>query len=118
MKPGTIRPSGWWSTGVPGSSVAVLTLQDGRWLMLYNDTELGRHQLLLALSEDEGETWAHKRYLDKAAPSSGSSYGYPTIIQAKNGTIHVSYTYKTMNDKGIQVKSIKHAAFDPDWVKE
>ena len=102
----------------PGSSLAVLTLQDGRWIMVLNDTILGRHQLLVMMSEDEGKTWKHKRYLDKAEFKSGNSYEYPTIIQAKNGTIHVSYTYKEKDTEGTQIKSIKHAAFDTDWVKE
>ena len=101
----------------PGSSLAALTLADGRWLMLLNDTERGRHQLLLILSDDDGKTWSHSRYLDKAEKDSGGSYEYPTIMQAKDGKVHVSYTYKEkVGDK--QLKSIKHAAFDVDWVKE
>jgi len=101
----------------PGSSLAAVTIKDGRWLMLLNDTERGRHQLLLMLSDDDGKTWSHQRYLDKAEMGSGGSYEYPTIMQARNGKIHVSYTYKEkVGNK--QLKSIKHAAFDVDWVKE
>ena len=85
--------------------------------MLLNDTERGRHQLLLMMSEDDGKTWAHQRYLDKATMDSGGSYEYPTIMQAKNGKVHVSYTYKEKVD-AKQLKSIKHAAFDAEWVKE
>jgi predicted neuraminidase len=96
----------------PGSSLAVVALRDGRWVLVYNDTESGRHRLAVALSEDEGETWPWKRYLDAAEPSAGS-FSYPTAIEGKDGRIHVTYSHR---DEGGA--SIKHAAFEPDWVRE
>jgi predicted neuraminidase len=92
----------------PGSSLAVVTLRDGRWALVYNDTEDGRHQLAVALSEDEGETWPWKRYLDKAEANAGS-FSYPTAFEAKDGRVHVTYSYRVEGGAAI-----KHAAFDPD----
>src|SRR5690606_34926514 len=49
-----------WSTAPatelpnPGSSVAVVVLADGRWAMVYNDTETSRATMVLAVSTDEG----------------------------------------------------------------
>jgi predicted neuraminidase len=95
----------------PGSSLAITTLADGRWVLVYNDTESGRHQLAVALSEDEGTTWPWKRYLDKSDARNGS-YSYPTLIQASDGTLHATYSFK---ESGA---AIKHKSFSVDWIKK
>jgi len=95
----------------PGSSLAITTLDNGHWALLYNDTESGRHQLVIALSEDEGKTWPWKRYLDKSKPREGS-YSYPTLIQASDGTLHATYSFKTNG------AAIKHKTFSVDWIKK
>jgi len=94
----------------PSSSLAVINLADGRWLMVLNDTEDGRHQLAVVVSEDEGRTWKGKKYLDKSPPREGS-YAYPTAIQAGNGRVHVTYSHSANAGK-----SIKHVEFDPAWL--
>ncbi|MBI3118267.1 MAG: exo-alpha-sialidase [Candidatus Hydrogenedentes bacterium] len=94
----------------PSSTAAVCALSDGRWVMACNDTENGRHQLAMLLSEDEGATWPAKRYLEKSEPGK-AGYAYPTVIQARDGMIHVSYSYSV--DEG---KCIKHAAFNAEWI--
>ena len=94
----------------PGSSLAVLNLADGRWLMVLNDTEDGRHQIAALVSDDEGRTWKGKKYLDQSAPHEGG-YGYPTAIQSRNGRVHVTYTHSVNAGK-----SIKHVEFDPAWL--
>jgi predicted neuraminidase len=96
----------------PGSSLEVIRLKDGRWVMIFNDTESGRHQLALALSEDEGQTWPHKRYLEKASSPREGGFAYPSIIQAADGRLHATYTHSVSDGK-----SIKHVAVDPEWIK-
>jgi len=94
----------------PGSSLALVKLSDGRWLMVLNDTQEGRHQLAAIASADEGRTWAEKKYLDKS-PAGQSEFSYPTAIQARNGRVHVTYTHRVKDGK-----SIKHVEFDPAWL--
>lgn len=94
----------------PGASVAAVNLADGRWAFVYNDTEDGRHSLAVALSDDEGASWKWTRHLDRSEPRKGS-YAYPTAMQGRDGRIHVSYTHSAEDGK-----SIKHAAFTPDWI--
>ncbi|MEZ5404320.1 MAG: sialidase family protein [Bryobacteraceae bacterium] len=94
----------------PGAGAEVITLRDGNWALIYNDTEKGRHSLAVAISDDEGATWKWKRHLEN---TEGGSYHYPSLIQAKDGTLHASYSYF---DKAG--KSIKHAHFNLDWVKQ
>ncbi|HEY2018581.1 MAG TPA: sialidase family protein [Bryobacteraceae bacterium] len=97
----------------PGTSLEAVRLRNGHWIMVYNDLERGRYSLVAAVSEDEGTTWKWKRHLDgsPAAPNS-NQYHYPSVIQAKDGSIHVTYSYFVAAGKAI-----KHARFDEEWVK-
>lgn len=113
---------GWTWTEVPldipnaGSSVAVLRLASGNWLLLVNDDPSGRHQLSLYLSTDEGETWTRKRFLERMDPAQGKcTASYPTVIQSADGRIHCTYTH--MNEAEFTGKSIHHASFTEAWVE-
>lgn len=94
----------------PGSSLEVITLRDGRWALVSNDTENGRHRLSLALSSDEGETWTEARALESAPPGS-ASYSYPSLIQTGDGRLHLTYSYA-----GPDGESIRHASLDAAWI--
>jgi predicted neuraminidase len=108
----------------PGSGAEIISLRNGRWALISNDTERGRHSLAVQISDDEGRTWKWKRHLesDEPGPEAGS-YHYPTLIQAKDGTLHASYSYhlgkkdlpKDANGRAA-AKSIKHAHFNEAWV--
>ncbi|MCA9412544.1 MAG: exo-alpha-sialidase [Candidatus Omnitrophica bacterium] len=98
-----------------GASVAALALESGNWILAVNDVPDGRHQLSLYLSEDEGETWIRKRYLEKLDPEKGNvTASYPTLIQAADGMVHATYTY--VNEEEAKGKAIKHAWFNEDWI--
>ncbi len=90
----------------PGSSVEAIALKDGSWLLVCNDTEKGRHQLTAYLSHNEGTTWQLSHYLEKVKPDQGS-FSYPSVIQAKDGTVHVTYSYHLPHEG----KTIRHIAF-------
>ena len=77
----------------PGSSLEAIALWDGRWVMVYNDTEDGRHSLAVALSEDEGKIWRAKRHIDRS-DNRDKSFGYPSLIQANDGMLHLTYSYR------------------------
>jgi predicted neuraminidase len=93
----------------PGSGAEVITLADGRWALAYNDTEKGRHSLAIAISADEGVSWKWKRHLELEA---GNNYGYPSLIQSRDGSIHASYSHTT-----TEGQAIKHAHFNSAWVE-
>jgi predicted neuraminidase len=97
----------------PGTSLENIRLRDGNWIMVYNDIERGRYSLVAALSDDEGATWKWKRHLD-GSPSNESrnQYHYPSVIQSKDGAIHVTYSYFVPEGK-----SIKHVRINEEWVK-
>jgi predicted neuraminidase len=113
----------------PGAGVEVTVLRDGLWLLIHNDLEKGRHSLAVSLSEDEGKTWKWTRHLERDSEADtkagGGSYHYPSVIQAKDGTLHVSYSFhqkqsETQLDSAGKPanESIKHAHFNKAWIQE
>jgi predicted neuraminidase len=93
----------------PGSGLDAVKLQNGHWVLIYNDTLSGRNSLAVSLSEDEGRSWSHTRHLEKHPQG---SYHYPAIIQGADGTIHAVYSYFVAGGK-----TMKYAAFNEDWIK-
>lgn len=94
----------------PGSSLEAIALQDGRWVMAYNDTEDGRYSLAVALSNDEGKTWRWRRHIARSE-ARDESFAYPSLIQTKDGMLHLTYSYRA----GEQA-SIRHCVFAADWI--
>jgi predicted neuraminidase len=95
----------------PGASIEVIKLESGNWLLVYNDTDDGRYSLAAALSDDEGKTWKFQRKLENRA---GGSFSYPSVIQAKDGKIHVTYSHHLPEER----KSIKHITFKEKWIMD
>lgn len=85
----------------PNSGTDAVTLADGRHLLVYNDTERGRSPLNVAISDDDGATWSMIHTLE----SDPGEYSYPAVIQARDGTVHITYTFNR--------ERIKHVALDP-----
>ena len=100
----------------PGAGLELMRLKDGDWLCVYNDLEDGRHRLAVSLSKDEGNTWTQTRHLEHDKSGSGR-FHYPSVIEAKDGTLHVTYSYFVPTPVGER-KSIKYARFGKDWVLE
>ncbi len=108
----------------PGSGAEITGLRDGRWALISNDTERGRNSLAVQLSDDEGKTWKWRRHLEFEKPGPGAgSFHYPSLIQAKDGTLHASYSYHLARrdlpkdvDGDPAAKSIKHVHFDEAWI--
>ena len=96
----------------PGTSVDAIKLKDGAWVMVYNDIESDRYSVAVSLSDDEGQTWKWTKQLERDDTKKGS-FSYPSVIQTKDGLIHVSYSYRIEEDK----KTIKVVTFNSDWVK-
>jgi len=102
----------------PGSAVDVVRLQNGHWLLACNDTERGRHSLAVSISTDEGETWAYKRHVERdmrdIAIATRSSY--PSVVQGRDGTLHMVYSYHHKDRKGGPNETIKYFRFNEAWV--
>lgn len=108
----------------PGSGAEVITLRDGAWALINNDTERGRHRLAVSISTDEGKSWRWTRHLVNApSPEGAASGGYPSLIETRDGMLHATYTYNPA-DKDVKPDAqgrrlratIRHAAFNREWV--
>ena len=87
----------------PNSGIDAVTLADGRHVLIYNHTLRGRSPMNLAVSDD-GKTWS----MVKALETDPGEYSYPAIIQAADGTLHVTYTWKR--------QKVKHLVLDPKGI--
>lgn len=111
------------------SAIEMVKLHSGRIALVYNDATLERDQfrwvgsgdslrkkavrtpLTIALSEDGGATWPYHRNVQMADleyRDSQMGYSYPTIMQARDGRIHVAFSYLR--------KTIKHVQLDEEWI--
>ncbi len=89
----------------PNCGVDMVRLHSGNIALVYNDTRRGRTPLTVALSTDDGETWGYKRNLETEM----GEYSYPAVIQARDGGIHITYTYRRI--------SIMHVEIDEAWIR-
>jgi len=92
----------------PNSGLDAVTLADGRFLLVYNHAQAvkgnwsaGRGVLSVALSVD-GRTWKPALVLENEP---GQEFSYPAVIQARDGLVHITYTWKR--------QKIRHVVIDP-----
>jgi len=91
----------------PNSGVDAVSLADGRHVLVYNPLTSGdngwgtRGQLSLAVSAD-GKKWQRVCDLEK---EKGAEFSYPAVVQAADGLLHITYTFKR--------QKIKHVVVDP-----
>lgn len=89
-----------------GAGIEAIRLRSGHLAMIYNDKEEDpRDRLAISVSTDDGSTWSVTRHIDNVT---GSRFDYPSVIQAKDGMIHVTYS--------DNLKTIKHVEFNEEWV--
>ena len=102
-----------------GAGFDMVTLANGDWMIAYNHTEEGRHNLSVAISDDAGKSWRWRKSLENdTRPDNATRSHYPAIIQGKDGTIHVVYSFHHNDRDKENHKTIKYARFLIDWVKE
>ena len=89
-----------------GSAIEMIKLKNGNVILAFNNgKDRERTPLNFALSFDDGRTWAYNRILE----SGDGSFSYPSLVQSKNGHIHVAYSYNR--------KFIKHVEVNETWIK-
>jgi predicted neuraminidase len=91
----------------PGSSIEMAKLRDGHVVLVFNDSKTDRAGLSIALSCDDGRTWACRRVIEYKP---GRVNCYPSVIQDAYGLIHVVYSYD-----GRQ--TIAHFVTDERWIE-
>ncbi len=82
----------------PNSGIDAVGLRDGRIAMVYNHTERGRSPLNVAVSR-EGDRWNNFLALE----TEPGEFSYPAVIQAHNGSLHITYTWNRRKIKHVVV---------------
>ena len=82
----------------PNSGIDVVHLKDGRYVAVYNHTPKGRTPLNLATSTD-GDHWTAWLTLE----SEPGEYSYPSMIQAADGKLHITYTWRRQKIKHVEL---------------
>lgn len=85
----------------PNAGIDAVTLRDGRQLLVYNHTSRGRSPLNVAVSDD-GTAWQAALVLENEPRA---EFSYPAVIQASDGLVHITYTWKR--------QKVKHVVLDP-----
>lgn len=93
------------------SGTDAVTLKDGRHLLVYNhkkmaeswDQPQGRTPINVALSHD-GINWEAALILED---SPIKEYSYPSVIQGKDGMVHIVYTWRREKIKYVKVDPAK-----------
>jgi predicted neuraminidase len=100
-----------WSEGKdsafpnPNAAVDFIKLKSGRLLLIFNDSMNNRTPLTAAISSDQDRSWPVRRNIREGA----GDFGYPTVLQARDGRIHLVFTSEKRS-------VVNHAVFDEDWV--
>jgi alpha-L-fucosidase len=90
----------------PSSGTDAVTLKNGWQLLVYNPTvrgkqwDNGRQKLNVAISKD-GKTWTDALILEDRERG---EYSYPSVIQGKDGLVHISYTHERTKVTHVVVK--------------
>jgi predicted neuraminidase len=80
----------------PSAGIDAVRLANGRFLLVYNPTHGNRRQLQVAVSSD-GRKWQPVLMLEDAP----GEYSYPAVIQARDGRVHVTYTWRRERIKHV-----------------
>lgn len=84
----------------PNSGTDAITLKDGRQIIVYNHTSQGRTPLNVSFSND-GQIWKAGLVIE----NDQGEFSYPSVIQTRDGRVHIVYTWNR--------KRIKHVVIDP-----
>jgi predicted neuraminidase len=83
----------------PNSGLDAVLLKNGSALLVYNHIPRGRSPLNVALSRD-GKEWTPALTLE----TEPGEYSYPAVMQASDGRVHVTYTWKRQRIKHVVLR--------------
>ena len=90
----------------PSGGIEAILLRSGAIAVVHNDqTGQERDRLSIALSRDGGLTWPTRKVIVHVP---GGRFDYPSIIQARDGRIHVTFS--------DNLKTVRHASFSEGWI--
>lgn len=100
-----------WSEGTdtlfpnPNAAIDLFKLKSGNLLLVYNNSQIDRNPLSLALSTDGEKSWSVHRDI----ATSNLDFAYPYTIQTQDARIHVVFTSHRRS-------VINHVTFDESFL--
>ena len=96
----------------PNAAISAIRTRDGLMIMVYNDLEKDRHDLSLAVSRDQGQTWRKVHtfeFVPEPPPGKRrSEFSYPFMVESSSGNFHLLYTW--------QKNRVKPVVFNREWL--
>lgn len=97
----------------PNSGIDAVTLKDSRYLLVYNPTgkNWGNRVPLSVAISNNGKKWKYVLELESVTNPETveeEEYSYPSVIQTKDGLVHIVYTWNR--------KTVKHVVLDPSKI--
>jgi predicted neuraminidase len=86
----------------PGSGIDAVRMSNKNIALIYNHTHRGRSPINLAFSKNNGDSFGTPYILEDIK----GEFSYPAIIQAKDGKLHMTYTWRR--------EKIKYVVIDPN----
>lgn len=88
----------------PDAGIEVVSLGNGIFLLIYNQSHTTRYPLSLALSRDDGASWIPLLDLEKETGE------FPSATMDKQGLVHITYAWSSTPHAQ---RRIKHLVLDP-----
>jgi predicted neuraminidase len=82
------------------SGIDAVTLKNGMHLLICNPIEKGRNKLAV-LSSGDGKNWDDLIVLEDLPKG---EFSYPAIIEAEDGTVHITYTWNREKIKYVRLE--------------
>lgn len=118
----------------PAGGFHAMRLASGAIAVVYNhapspgNDKKWRNPLSVALSDDDGRTWSHRRNLlewhpDGEGGDAGqeATFQYPTMTQGADGRIHATWSLShvvTLDGEPRHVTDVQYTSFTEAWVRE
>lgn len=96
----------------PNSAIAGIILRDGTRLLALNNIEVGRHRLVLMMSNAKAERWQVVEIIDDdeaSEPAHRKEFSYPYLVSVDGNDAHLVYTWDR--------QKIRHRYFSGAWLK-
>jgi predicted neuraminidase len=85
----------------PNGGTDMVKLRNGKIALAFNNSSESRNPLSIGVSSDNGKTWPKIIDIENTP---GERFGYPAIIQTKDGVVYCSYT--NTRGQGIRVAKL------------
>lgn len=95
----------------PDAAIAALRTSWGQLVVVFNDSDVDRSNLSLAVSDNDGDSWGlvHVFAPPVSTPDSQARFAYPWLLESTDGELHLLYTWNRTD--------IIHVRLNREWLR-